>query len=84
MAKAKKKNTPSFEDLMSQLEATVERLESDELTLEDAIEAYQQGIEFAKSGHERLAEAERRIEEVTQSGKLKLLDANAMLDEDLE
>lgn len=83
MAKAKKTSgDASFEALMSQLEDTVERLESDDLSLEDAIDAYQKGVELAKSGHERLADAERRIEEVTKSGKLKLLDAEALLDDD--
>ena len=85
MAKAKKKASAlTFEALMTELEETVEQLEQDDLSLEDAIEAYQKGIELAKNGHERLSAAEKRIEEVTKSGKLKSIDADDILGEDSE
>jgi exodeoxyribonuclease VII small subunit len=58
----------SFEELMRRLEDIVEKLESNELSLEQAIEAYQEGVTLAKLGHTRLGEAERRIEEVTRAG----------------
>lgn len=61
---------PRFEHLVTRLEEIVTRLESDELSLEDALDAYQEGIALAKAGHDRLADAERRIEEVTQQGRL--------------
>ena len=64
---------------MTELEDTVEQLEQDDLSLEDAIEAYQKGVELAKNGHERLSAAEKRIEEVTKSGKLKSIDAEEIL-----
>jgi exodeoxyribonuclease VII small subunit len=55
----------SFELLLSRLEEIVGRLENSDLSLEDAIEAYKEGVSLAKDGHARLAEAERVIEEVT-------------------
>ena len=64
---------PRFEHLVTRLEEIVARLESDELSLEDALDAYQEGIQLARAGHARLAEAERRIEEVTQQGRIVAL-----------
>ncbi len=64
----------SFEALMEQLESIVARLEDGDLSLEEALEAYQQGVNLAKSGHQRLAAAERRIEEVARGGQLATID----------
>lgn len=69
----------SFESLMQSLEAIVDRLESNELSLEEAIDAYQKGIVLAKAGHDRLAEAERKIEEVTRTGERQPVDAAQIL-----
>jgi exodeoxyribonuclease VII small subunit len=54
----------SFELLLQKLEGVVGRLEDGELSLEDAIEAYREGVSLAKEGHSRLEQAERVIEEV--------------------
>lgn len=72
---------PSFEQLLKKLEGIVERLESNELPLEEAIDAYQQGVTLAKEGHTRLAEAERKIEEVTRQGDTRPVDAAKVLEE---
>jgi exodeoxyribonuclease VII small subunit len=69
----------SFEELMQNLEDIVERLESSELTLEQQIEAYQQAVGLAKAGHARLAEAERRIEEVTRGGERREVSPEELL-----
>jgi len=71
--------TQSFEELMSRLEDIVGRLESNQLSLEQAIEAYQEGVTLAKQGHSRLADAERRIEEVTRGGERTPVDAEELL-----
>jgi exodeoxyribonuclease VII large subunit len=55
----------TFEQLLERLEGIVDRLENEDLSLEDAIEAYREGVSIAKDGHTRLAQAERVIEEVT-------------------
>jgi exodeoxyribonuclease VII small subunit len=59
-----------FEELVQRLEALVERLEGKELPLEDALAAYQEGVELARLGHHRLEAAERRLEELSGDGKL--------------
>lgn len=78
---AEQTGAQSFEHLMKNLEGIVDRLESNALSLEEAIDAYQQGVALAKDGHERLARAEQRIEEVTRGGELKPLDKDTILAE---
>ncbi len=72
----------SFETLLDRLEKIVQRLESNELTLEEAIQAYQEGVTLAKLGHDRLQDAERRIEEVTRDGKARTVDPQQILREE--
>jgi exodeoxyribonuclease VII small subunit len=72
---------PSFEQLLKKLEGIVEKLESNELSLEEAIDAYQNGVTLAKEGHQRLAEAERKIEEVTRAGEIRAVDVSKVLEE---
>ena len=69
-----------FEQLMDRLEELVDQLESNELSLEEAIDAYQEGVEIAKLGHDRLAAAEARIEELSKSGRTKELETEEILD----
>lgn len=71
-----------FEQLMGRLESIVARLESGELSLEDALAAYQEGVGLARSGQERLASAERRIEELARGGQLSVVDEGALVDDD--
>ena len=72
--------TKSFEQLLSRLEGIVGRLENADLSLEDAIESYREGVSLAKDGHARLAEAERVIEEVTGK-KTRPVDLDQILAE---
>ncbi len=58
-----------FEDLVGRLETIVERMEDEGLPLEEALEAYQQGVQLARLGHQRLDAAERRLEELTARGE---------------
>jgi exodeoxyribonuclease VII small subunit len=74
-------DTKSFELLLQKLEGVVGRLESGELSLEDAIDAYKEGVSLAKEGHARLAQAERVIEEVT-GRKTRPVDLEQILAEE--
>ncbi|MCC7380897.1 MAG: exodeoxyribonuclease VII small subunit [Deltaproteobacteria bacterium] len=69
----------SFENLMTELEGIVERLESSDLTLEQAIEAYQKGVGLAQQGHQRLSDAEQRIAELTRSGEKRTVDPSQIM-----
>jgi exodeoxyribonuclease VII small subunit len=51
----------SFEQSMKQLEQIVFELESGELTLEQAIKKFEEGIELSKYCSQKLEETERKI-----------------------
>lgn len=61
-------DTLRFEDGLAELEETVARLESGELTLEDSLTAFERGVGLVKVLNERLAAVERRIEVLTRDG----------------
>ena len=54
--------TPRFEEALKQLEDIVAKLEKGELSLEDSLRLYEQGIGLARLCHAKLEEAEGRIE----------------------
>ncbi len=56
---AKKKVT--FEDAMTQLEQIVTRLETEEITLEEALKLYQDGLALMAVCKEKLAAAEGSV-----------------------
>ncbi|MCC6850586.1 MAG: exodeoxyribonuclease VII small subunit [Deltaproteobacteria bacterium] len=57
-----------FEDGLAELEATVARLESGELSLEDSLAAFERGVGLVKALTERLGAVEQRIEVLTREG----------------
>lgn len=56
---------PSFERALAELEAVVARLESGEVGLEEAVTLFERGQAQLAVCRERLAVAQRRIEELT-------------------
>ena len=56
-----------FEDALDEIETLVERIESGELGLEDAIAAYERGAGLVKRCRSMLDRAEQRIEELDRS-----------------
>lgn len=68
-------NRPSFESALEQLQTTVKRMESGELTLEQALQSFEDGVKLAKFCQQHLTTAEQRIEILTQTttdGKAEL------------
>ncbi|MBI5440236.1 MAG: exodeoxyribonuclease VII small subunit [Deltaproteobacteria bacterium] len=51
-----------FEDLLARLEQLVQALECEDLDLEGSIQAYEEGVRIARACHQKLDEAERRVE----------------------
>jgi exodeoxyribonuclease VII small subunit len=51
-----------FEIALQELEAVVEQLQSGELSLDDALGAFEKGVGLAKCCNQRLTEAESRVE----------------------
>jgi exodeoxyribonuclease VII small subunit len=66
------KKTPAdapidFEAAMKRLETIVEELESGELTLEDSIARYEEGVKLSRGLTGKLDEAEKRIERLVEN-----------------
>lgn len=51
----------TFEEAFAKLEATVRQLEAGELTIEEAVGLYEQGMELARQCQQRLDAVELRV-----------------------
>ena len=72
---AKKDTKPDFEHSLATLESLVERMESGELSLEDSLSAFEQGIQLTKSCQQALKDAEQRVRIlIEQNGSETLKD----------
>ena len=59
---ARKKASPDFEQSLSDLQTLVERLENGELSLEDSLTAFEQGIRLTRDCQASLAQAEQKVQ----------------------
>ena len=60
----KKSTLPDFEAALSELEKLVEKMESGEQSLEEALAAFQRGIALTRTCQQGLKEAEQRVEKL--------------------
>ncbi|HKA89274.1 MAG TPA: exodeoxyribonuclease VII small subunit [Haliangiales bacterium] len=51
-----------FDQIFDRLKAVVDKLEQGNLTLEEALRAFEEGVSLARRGHALLEAADRRIE----------------------
>jgi exodeoxyribonuclease VII small subunit len=56
----------SFDDGLDRLESLVQRLEAGNLTLEEALGQFEEGVELSKALQQQLAAAQRRVEVLKQ------------------
>jgi len=63
---SKSKKEQSFENALKDLEAIIENLETGEVPLADLVEQYEQGTGLLKTCHQRLNEAELKIEKLRE------------------
>jgi len=70
---AKKSGTlPDFEAALAELEKIVEKMESGEQSLEEALKSFQRGIELTRQCQQGLKQAEQRVEKLIQeNGEFK-------------
>ena len=59
--------SPSFEDSLQQLNEAVRRLESGDLALEEALQAFEEGIRHSRDCNRLLQMAEERIEMILKN-----------------
>jgi exodeoxyribonuclease VII small subunit len=57
-----RKKSPDFEQSLSDLQSLVERLESGELSLEDSLSAFEQGIRLTRECQSALTQAEQKVQ----------------------
>ena len=67
MAAKKTPKNIKFEEALAELEAVVDRLESGELPLEEAIEEFQKGTELSKICLEKLNKAKAAVQKLAVS-----------------
>ena len=51
-----------FDQILGRLREVVRRLESGELSLEQSLQVYEEGVQLARRGQQQLASAEKRVE----------------------
>ncbi|MGP8330811.1 MAG: exodeoxyribonuclease VII small subunit [Methanosarcinaceae archaeon] len=71
MAKRKEKYV-TFEQSLEELETLVEKLEHGQLTLDESLGTFENGMELARVCTQKLTRAERKIEQlIKENGELK-------------
>ena len=66
MAKKKQdETTVDFEQSVASIEALAERLESGELSLEESMKAFEEGIRLTRQAQKALADAEQKVQLLT-------------------
>jgi exodeoxyribonuclease VII small subunit len=51
-----------FEDALQKLEEIVEKMEGEELSLDDSLKAFEEGVRLTRFCHQKLNEAQKKIE----------------------
>jgi exodeoxyribonuclease VII small subunit len=72
---SKKPAALNFEQSLAELEKLVEKMESGEQTLEEALASFQRGIELARTCQKGLKDAEQRVEQLVQKNGTETLES---------
>jgi len=77
-------STKKFEDALRDLEGIVEKLETGDLPLDEALSAFEDGVMLVRQLSEKLTEVEKRVEVLTRdpSGMFQLQTVVENEDED--
>jgi exodeoxyribonuclease VII small subunit len=82
---AERSRGKEFEKAFKDLEAIVQRLESEELPLDESLRLFEQGISLSRFCHQQLEEVEKKIELILADAKgqprTEPFDAGAEADE---
>lgn len=65
----KKTQDVSLEQMFEMLDDTVERMEKEELSLEDTFQLYQQGIHLLKSCNDKIDQVEKKMLILDEEGE---------------
>ena len=61
-------DAPDFETALKRLEEIVRMLENGELSLDSALELFEEGVKLSRFCHTKLEQAERRVEILLKNG----------------
>ena len=71
---------PGFDAILVRLRELVHKLESGELSLEQSLAVYEEGVQLARRGQQVLASAEKRVEIlVSASGTVEVVPFEGLL-----
>lgn len=65
---AQRKKKPDFEEALEMLEDIIESMESGELSLEESLKAFEQGIQLTRECQQKLENAEQRVRQLMADG----------------
>ncbi|MBO5488797.1 MAG: exodeoxyribonuclease VII small subunit [Eubacterium sp.] len=51
-----------LEEIMEKLEQTVEKMETEKMSLEESYQCFSQGMEYVKAGNEAIDKVEKKIQ----------------------
>lgn len=69
-----KKNEVSLEENFNRLEEIMEKLESDDIPLEDAFKAYSDGMKLLKTCNDQIDRVEKQVLKLTEEGQLEAFE----------
>jgi len=69
-----KTNPESFESAMEQLETLVSRMESGDLSLEESLKSFEQGVHLTRFCQDQLQKAELKVQELSSKGEFIEID----------
>jgi len=69
-----KKDTVNFETSLKKLEKIIEKLEDGEISLEDSVKSFEEGIGLVKECQKQLSEAELKVKKLLDNGDTVDLD----------
>ena len=66
----------NIEKVLSELESIVNKMEEDNLNLEDSLSSYEKGILLVKTAQENLKKIEQRVQILSKNNELEDFESN--------
>ena len=70
-----KKDTVNFETSLQKLEKIIEKLEDGDISLEDSVKSFEEGIGLVKECQKQLSQAELKVKKLLDNGDIVDLDS---------
>ena len=70
-----KKDTVNFEVSLEKLEKIIEKLEDGDISLEDSVKSFEEGIGLVKECQKQLSQAELKVKKLLDNGNTVDLDS---------